>query len=401
MNYSSTPTLLDDRPTPVEDFVPAQDGGAQQGPALLEYWRMVLRWRWVILGIVVLSVALGLIFTLMMTPQYTASTRLEISREQKRVTNIKDVNADADRLDQEFYQTQYTLLSARSIAERVARELKLGEDPKFFEAHAVEFEGMYDKKVLTAAQREKRMKMAAGVMLGHVSVSPIQRSSLVDVRYTSASPELSARIANAWAQQFIADTIDRRFASSSDARVFLERRLAELREKLQQSERDLVNYATQNNIVALTKTEQQGRTLVQRTLVADELESLNEAMAQAISERIAAESRTGGGGLATDMANTSLSTLRQRRAEAGAEYARLMVQYEAGHPTARAVKEQMTALDTAIASEQARTRGGLGNDYRSAVQRETALRERVKALTSQLNNQQQASIQYNIYQREV
>ena len=92
-----------------------------------------MRWRWVILGIVVLSGLAGLIITLMMTPQYTAATRMEISREEKRITNIEGVESSSgNRFDQEFYQTQYTLLGARSVAERVARVLKLADDDAFF-----------------------------------------------------------------------------------------------------------------------------------------------------------------------------------------------------------------------------------------------------------------------------
>ena len=100
------------------------------------------------------------------------------------------------------------------------------------------------------------------------------RSKLVDVRYTSASPVLSAKIANVWVNQFIQANLDRRFTSTAEARRFLERRLAELKSRLEESERDVVRYAAQKGIVSLGQvTGPDGRTESGRTLVASDLES--------------------------------------------------------------------------------------------------------------------------------
>ena len=50
-------------------------------PVLLQYWQIALRWKWVILGIIVSALALGFIVTLLRTPKYTATARIEISRD--------------------------------------------------------------------------------------------------------------------------------------------------------------------------------------------------------------------------------------------------------------------------------------------------------------------------------
>jgi polysaccharide biosynthesis transport protein len=56
-------------------------------PVLLQYWQVVLRWKWLIAGITIASLTLGLVATLLTTPQYTATSRIEISRAQKNVTS--------------------------------------------------------------------------------------------------------------------------------------------------------------------------------------------------------------------------------------------------------------------------------------------------------------------------
>ena len=71
----------------------------------------------------------------------------------------------------------------------------------------------------------------------------------------SANATLSAQIANEWAKQFMADSMDRRFESTADAREVLERRLAELRQRVEESQTQLVNYANEkvrkNGIISL------------------------------------------------------------------------------------------------------------------------------------------------------
>ena len=384
-------------------------------PILLQYWQVVLRWKWVIIAIITSSLVIGAVATLLMTPKFTAKSRIEISRAQKNVTKVEGLDAaDAGR-DLEFYQTQYSLLEARSLAERVSRKLRLSTNDAFFEAHGVHLgNGLFGNSVSPGTAREKRERQAVTLLLKHVGIQPIRGSSLIDVAYTSASPQLSAQIADAWTQQFIAASMDRRFASTADARTFLEGRLADLRARLEQSERELVFYASKKGIISFGRsTGADGKTQSEKTLVASNLEALNAALAEATADRIAAEARVQTGAnrdtiIDPLIASGATSQLRQKRAEVASDYARLMVQFEPGYPAARALADQIKALDASIAREESRligrevnrSSGTRANDYKAAVQRERDLSAKVDALKRRLDLQQQDSIQYNIYQRE-
>ena len=402
--------------TPTYPTLPGQSNNDENvenmaPPILLQYWQVVLRWKWLILGIMALALALGLVLTLLTTPQYTASARVEISREQQNITKVEGLEPEQAGRDLEFYQTQYSLLEARSLAERVARSLRLATDSAFFEAHGVApvgDNGLFTSgggAALTATERQQRERQVVEILRNNIEISPILNSSLVEIRYTSASPRLSAQIANMWTQQFIESSMDRRFASTADARKFLEGRLADLRAKLEQSERDLVNYASTKGIVTLGSSQgADGKTLSERTLVAADLEALNAALAESIAERITAESKARQGndrGASSEaLSNVAISQLRQKRAEVAAEYAKLMVQFEPGYPAARALEQQLRVLDGSIAREETRVSSSRSAEYREAVQREGSLRDKVETLKSRLDLQQRDTIQYKIYLRE-
>jgi polysaccharide biosynthesis transport protein len=403
---------------PLETLGAGMDIGGQSAlapPLLLQYWQVALRWKWVIFGVLAVSLIVGLVATVLMTPKYTASARIEISRDQKNVTKVEGVESNDIGRNVEFYQTQYSLLGANSLAERVSRSLRLSTSDAFLEAHGISasksiFSGSSDP----SRSRAEREKQSTSLLLKNVSIVPVRGSSLIDVTYTSASPTLSAQIADAWTQQFIASSMDRRFASTADARTFLEGRLADLRARLEKSERELVTYASQKGIVSLSRsTGADGKTTTERTLTAANLEALNTALVDATADRIAAESRARTGANKDAQADPivaggSTSQLRQRRAEVAAEYAKLMVQFEPGYPAVRALSEQLHVLDASIAREEGRltsrdtTRSSniRITDYHAAVQRESELAAKVDALKRRLDLQQQDSIQYNIYQRE-
>ena len=387
-----------------------EEGGAGSGrpPLLLQYWLIVVRRRWLVLGIMVAAMVAAVVVTLLVTPQYTAQARLEISREQQRITNVEGLQPESAGRDLEFYQTQYSLLESETLAQRVARELNLSQSAEFREAHKLETDSLLDtgrvqQAGLPTSQDQERVIVEA--LLRHVDIKPIRGSALVDVAYTSGSPVLSAQIANAWTKQFIAASSDRRMASTVDARSFLEGRLADLRARLERSERDLVNYTTGKGIVTLGTTEStEGRRLATRTLVGENLETLSSALNEATADRIKAQSELaalqGGGINQASLANDAINSLRSRRAEVAAEYSRLLVQFEPEYPAARAVKDQLDTLDRSIAAEESRVVSNVRAKYREAADREGQLRATVDGLKGRLAQQDRDSIQMNIYQRE-
>ena len=78
--------------------VQAGQPGEGDGPSIVQhYLRIAQRWRWLILGSIAACVALGLVATLLMTPQYTATATIEISREGSQVTNFEGVEREVLR----------------------------------------------------------------------------------------------------------------------------------------------------------------------------------------------------------------------------------------------------------------------------------------------------------------
>ncbi len=146
-------------------------------PILIQYWQAAVRWRILIGGIVLGAIIVAFIVTLLTAPRFTARSQIEISREHKNVTNVEGLESQQEGRDLEFYATQYALLKATSLAERVAARLNLAKNDDFFEAHGVE----PDVAPGAAAAERTRKRAAVKLLLSHIDITPIRTSRLVDI----------------------------------------------------------------------------------------------------------------------------------------------------------------------------------------------------------------------------
>ena len=186
---------------------------------------VILNHRYLVLSIVTGSLVLGLLLTFIATPQYTSTARIEILPDAPVSTSVEGERERSVINEVAFYNTQYSLLESRSLAERVVRAGNLTANEEFLRLFKLDS----SEGTLSSAQRQSLTTNAAMVLLDRLTVSPMRASSLVDVSFSTPSPALSAKLTDLWVTQFVQSNVDRRFAATSDARKYLEKRLDTLR----------------------------------------------------------------------------------------------------------------------------------------------------------------------------
>lgn len=378
-------------------------------PALRQYWRIMVRRKKAILATLALSLLIGALVTLLMPRKYTAVSVVEIARESNQAVGVEGAEREADRGDQEFYQTQYGLLRSQTLAERVAAKLRAADNPALFRAFDPALadrlfpEGRPQRP--TAEQRAERLRAGGFLLLKQLRINPVRLSRLVTISVEGRDPQFVARVANEWGESFIATTLERRFEANSYARRFLEDRLEQLRQRLEASEKALVAYAANQRIINLPGSQQTGNAAgAERSILGESLLALNGELSQATADRVKAEARlkgAAGGASPEALANSAISSLRQRRAELQADYQRLLVQFEPGYPPARALQAQIEQIDRSLSREEARISTTIRGSFDEAVVRERELQARVQTIQSDLLDQRRRSIQYNFYQRDL
>lgn len=369
---------------------------------LRQYWRIFFKRRLIILAITAACVGLGILIAMLTRLEYAATVTIQVSRESAKVLNIEGVDTEesANPWNQEFYQTQYALLKSRSLSEAVVRDLGLSDNYLFlaaFDPEAVE--------EIKKMPRDERLKLATGIVNGNTIVAPVRESSIIDVRFQSPNPAMAATVANSIAENFVQSNLTRRFEAAAYARQFIQNRLNQVRSRLEESERKAVEYAAREGLVKIdTGIEGSQQSLVNRDL-AQYSQSLGEARAARVAAEAQYRAGTGGSIAAQSLTNQAVNQLRQQRAALIGELSKVESNFGPEYPAVIALRSQVAELDRQINREQSRIGTNVSQDmlgkYRQALQTEQALEARVNALKSQLQGEQNRSIQYQIILRDV
>lgn len=382
--------------------------GAEPAPAsdeidLLDYWRIIVKRRWTVLSILFICLVVTLVATLLSTPIYRATTTLQIERDTMKVVNVEGLLPSESPADKDFYQTQYELLTSRALLQRVIDELRLADNPAFQRLQAPSPWGKLLGAIFSGGSAEPPSENALqasriGALFRRLSVEPVRNSRLVRVNFDSPDPAFSALVANEVANSFIKMNLDRRLDASTYAKTYLEDRLSQLKQRLQDSEQQLVDFAQKESIVQIDD---------KQTLVSQQLTQISAALADAQNERIKVEARyrqvqaAKGTALPEVLASEVIQTLKEKRAQISADYQDKLSVYKPGYPAMQRLREQMAELDRQIASEVANIKGSVAAEYQAAKAKEDLLNQRLTDIKNDTLDLQNRSIQYNILKREV
>ncbi|RYZ75100.1 MAG: polysaccharide biosynthesis tyrosine autokinase [Lysobacteraceae bacterium] len=366
---------------------------------LLEYWQILRERQWLVAGIAAAVFLLALVFTLLATPIFRASSTLQIERDSMKIVDVGALTPAESPMDRDFYQTQYELLQSRSLALRVVQDLKLVEHPQFAETMESVDEALAGKGAGAPASGPLAREQAlVQPLLNGLSIEPVRNSRLVRVNFDSPDPVLAARVANAYGDAFIASNLERRFEASSYARKYLEDRLAELKAKLEDTEKELVGFATSEQIVSVGDD--------QPSLSAQNLSQLNASLAAAQDARIRSEaawrqaSAGNGLGLPQVVSSALIQKLRESRSLLAAEYQQKLRTFKPDYPDMQRLSGQIAETDRQIAGEIGNIRAAVKSEYDAARQQESLLESRLSGLKGDVLDLQGRSIQYNILKRD-
>ncbi len=369
------------------DPASAQTQFAQEKPAIDLHRHIALFRRRIRLMAAIMAGVFVLFMTvvLLLPPTYTSMASVELDPRQANVVSIAQVlpgmPADTTQVD-----TEAKVLQSRSLAEKVVDRLKLTEDPEFnallrpksFISPLVPAFLKSHKPVTPESTREK----VVDNVLANLKVARDNLTLIINVSFSSGSAfspnaaEKSARIANAFADQYLLEQLDTKFDATRRASDWLNSRLAGLRSQVETAESAVEQYRASHGLLALS--EQQG------TITQQEISNLNTQLAQARAEQAGAEAKLNtaksqlaagshGDDLGEALSSPVVTQLRQQRAQLSAQVADLAGRYGPRHPEMLKAQRQLADIDGQIQSEINRVTSNLEAQVQVARQRTASL----------------------------
>jgi polysaccharide biosynthesis transport protein len=265
-----------DRPLSDIGQVRSYGPAASQPNQLRDYLFVVLKRKWLILSLCLVVTSLVAVQMFRQPSIYEAQATIRIEQRAKNVLQTKDFVLNAQP-DANFWGTQIKLLQSPALARQVALSLDLQHNPTFFGSQAqggifaalrrmVSGEKKPTSKpalapggleVIGEAQLRNEPlgpeELAAlepyeDAIIGSEQIEGIVNTNLFNIKFRHTEPEMAQKVANALAEVFRANNIERATQNSSKAEDLLAREIASLQEKIRYDTEALFNYAREKGL---------------------------------------------------------------------------------------------------------------------------------------------------------
>ncbi len=226
------------------------------------------------------------------------------------------------------------------------------------------------------------------------------RSYVITIRYQAEDPDLAAKIANAFANEYLLAQLDAKFEATKRATDWLNEHLVDLRSKAQQSDQAVQLYMSQHNLVG-SKNE---------TVTTQQLSELNSQLIIATADRTQKEANlhqmqslvnSGNAESAPQiLASPVIQQLKAQETVLMQKRAELATRYRPEHPEMINLQAQIKDLKAKIQTEISNITRSVANDVQAARAREAALSGSIQKLQQAADVQDAAGVGLRELQRE-
>ena len=373
---------------------------------LWEWLRLLNRRKALIVGCGLVAVALMALMVAQATPMYKASARLLLDTRTFKVLSTEAALSGVDTMNLGAIQSELEVIQSEFLIGRVVDKLGLANNadfngtkpPGFIDAAFAPLRELWSTGISTllapapkpqpaaqparssraAEESDPRRRAAIGAVSGGLSVTLLGRTYVILITVESPDGTMSARIANAIAEAYLADQIDTKNEANRRATEWLEQRLAELRRNLQVAEEAVAAYRRDKGLAGSPEG----------TVTTQTLSDLNAKYVSARTKRIEREARLVAlskaslnpgeiANIAEVSGNTTLAALRIQDVELTRKMAELSSMLGDNHPKMIQARNELASVRARFLSETQRITLAVRAELDAAKAEEDELKELV------------------------
>ena len=298
-------------------------------------------------------------------------------------------------------ESQLQILQSQSIASAVIEKLRLLDDPEFAASGGRSilgsirdvFEVLFKPSATKPAPDPKEAAMAT--FADRLKVNRIGVSRVIEIDFSSRSPERSAQIADAVADAYIDDQLEAKQNANRVASTWLQERLQQLGEQSTLADREVLAFKQQNNIVESggKRLDEQNladlnaRLVAARAQTSDPLTRLNR-----IEFVIRTSDATFDSTVSDALANPILTNLRQQYLDLSRREAEYSARFGRDHLAVVNLRNRMRDLRKSTFDELRRLSETFKSDYEIAKQGQVEIEKQLDQVLSQSQTANKAQV---------
>lgn len=405
-------------------------GAAQTEVHLRDYFRIVLKSKWLILTLVLVITSLVAVQMYRLPSIYEAATTIQIEPKPQSVLQTQAVVINAQN-DPNYWNTQLRLLENPQLARQVVLTLDLQNNPAFFAGQAQTGILASLRRIFARNKNESRAPVAPAATTGlpvvsamevkgqqltpeqllqlepyedaiaaGLTVEPVTGTNLVTLRFKHTNPDITQKVVNTLADVFAYNNLERETFGSEKSSDLLAKQIADLQFKIKQGEEARLNYARNHN---LPQTSDPGG-----NLSAERLTTYSKQLLDAENERKnrqaeyeAALNESDTNSVPQVQEDKRIQALRAKRDDLMQKRAELLVTYTTEWPGVKRIDEQLKPLEEALNKAPREVIGALKMRFEASRERENKLRQSYSEQLGVNNKQNQDEIQLSVLKQDL
>ena len=402
-------------PGELESLASAEVRPAHPSVSIRELWQVLKRRRRLVILIEGGLLLLCLLYCLFDPNQYEAAAKIELRTSPASSLSLDAAEplASASILSAPVaLETLAGVLRSDRLAWRVIANLKLYQAPGFQGSFARRFPAFRPDSPDPVAQAWLLDRFSR-----RLDVETMPRTLLVQVRFRSHDPALSAAVVNALIRAYVEQDDESEMQATAQASGWLDRQLQELKTRVDRDDRRLADFENAHGIVSTPQTLANGQPGdAEHNSTGLEMDEFSRQLVSATADRILSEAeyRAASQGdpetvIASDprlqaqggsLASALLDQIRARRSDLEQEQAQLSAEHGPDFPRVVEIGRQLRDLDRQKQAEDAKLLAQFKSNWRTALDREQMLRKSLAEITGEGFRLNQASTQYTAMREE-
>ena len=374
-------------------------GEARKQIDLREYWKLVLKHRWTVLAFTLVTVTLVTIFTLRQTKIYEASASVIIEPYAPQVLgNVREVysmGVGSYLNNKEYYETQFNVITSRTIAQEVVGRLGLEGNKEFLgiDRLPIDEQNQVLNKPIDYTEEVREM----------LEVEQVKDSRATFIKVRHRYPQWAKRLADAIVDVYIDHNRQTRQQVTRDAAGWLGTQVAELKGLMNEAEDKLIKFKRDKKMLSVSLEDSQN-------ITSQRLMDLNQSLNRMQAERIALEgkrdqivdireSRLPLDTVDKVIGNNLIQQLKENYFKLKEHLTELGTKYLPEHPKYMAVQKKVKLIRRTIDREIDNVLASLEAEYQAKLKSERTLKKELAKVKAEAQDINEKEIEYNRLKR--
>lgn len=386
------------------------------GIDLQDLLRGVWRGRYVIIAFALAFAMIAALVVSQITPRYAAFSQVLLDPRERRVFTNAQVVSDL-KLSDQVLASEMSIMRSNVLIELVIEQIDntapgalsvldpVNDKPSLLSrlkngVKSVLGLGTADEAEAEAMALQARIDRLTWAVRRNVDIWRDGDAYIINIRAETVDPELSALLVSTLAEQYIAQQLEGRQQTATQATQRIEHRVEDLRVQVKIAEDAVEDYRAQSLV-------EHGSSI---DIITQRMLSLNDELVNARVARLAAESRYneiarlidqgGFASLGSMLTSESITDLNAQRLDILRSDAQWAERFDTGHPERRKLANQLQEVDRALTVEFQRALDAQRNEVQIARISEETLRETLNLVEQQFLEVSRSSIGLRQLERE-